>query len=178
LKIIFAPAGGFEGNKPNPHTLARLQVALDKARESNFDFIVTTGGVLECGQTIPAAIIMKNWLVKNGIEEDKVYPYPHSADSWEDVEGIAEVMGKYPGKKLEVIVISQKPHLRRFALILRRRFADEIKSGRLQIEYREAEGELPWLLELFKLLITLLDREGKSWIVKYEKRKRIKRGGK
>ena len=149
MKIIFAPAGGFERNKPNPHTLARLQVALEKARESNFDFIVTTGGILERGQTIPAAIIMKNWLVEAGIEKEKIHPYPHSADSWEDVEGIAEVMEKYPQQNFEVIAISQKPHLRRFALILQRRFADEIKAGRLQIEYKEAEGELTCLLDLF-----------------------------
>jgi len=62
--------------------------------------------------------------------------------------------------------------LRRFALILQRRFADEIKAGRLQISYKEAEGKLLWLLELFKLLITLLDREGKSWIAEHKKRER------
>jgi len=45
---------------------------------------------------------MKSWLVKNGIKKDKVYPYPHSADSWEDVEGIAEVMEKYPQQNFEV----------------------------------------------------------------------------
>ncbi len=163
------------GNQVDPYTEARLRKLLELPLQE-IDYVLCTGGIYRPAQTRPAAEIMKKWLISAGIEPQKILTYPHSVDSFQDVEGLIEALTSLSFQcsctSFRVIVISQKAHLRRIQFIISR----YLPGNESSFEFIPAPGRLPLLIEWAKLTLTILDARGESWIVRWVRQRRQRWG--
>jgi uncharacterized SAM-binding protein YcdF (DUF218 family) len=89
FKVLFVPSAGIRTlNQPDNHTQKRLTETFNLwAQGQYYNLIVVAGGIFNPAtiQTLPAAAIMKDWLVFGHIPAEKILTEGKSRDTFENV---------------------------------------------------------------------------------------------
>lgn len=102
-------------NQIHPFLEERLLAAVDLLKAFPFKKVIVTGG--KVGSTISEAEIMKEYLVKNGVDEEKIILENEATDTIENLVNCRKIMKADDLKTC--LVISNSFHLRRIQYIAR-----------------------------------------------------------
>ena len=194
-KVVIVFACGIIIDKPDQQTIWRLKKGLETFKKEGCDKIFVTGGTFCPGQKLPAAEVMKKWLIKNGVAEEKVIKDDKSVDTIENVNhcfnwlmtsayrqaqivsgstmfdspvDLLKGMGiPYIGEFMPdtIFAVSSWYHLLRIKFLFWTR--------KIKVKLVAAKGSLKSALyEPLFLLITILDPYGQGWINQLNKRRR------
>ncbi|MDD5217882.1 MAG: YdcF family protein [Candidatus Omnitrophica bacterium] len=118
-KILLIPSCGIQPvDFPSPQdTLIRLRQGLKLWRMAAYDTILVTGGIFHPHwiQTRPAAHIMRDWLINQGVPEDYILTEDKSVDTFENVNNSVGVLMEADAWPAEITVVTQWQHALRFA---------------------------------------------------------------
>lgn len=81
------------GREPSWSLEYRLQKALDLYREGYAGYIIVSGGQGKDEETAES-VVMKDWLVKNGVPKDRIFEEDQSTSTYENFKLSAEIMEK------------------------------------------------------------------------------------
>ncbi|HLM84157.1 MAG TPA: YdcF family protein [Candidatus Bathyarchaeia archaeon] len=142
----------------NTHTLKRCQKASELWRTNKYDFIITSGGCCNNRktQTIPAADIMKQWLISQKVDESKILSENKSLDTYTNIHYSLKLLKKRGIEFSELTVVSHWTHLKRIKTILRRNYG--IEPICIPVEYKISFSE--WLHEIVWSFYLLFDKSG------------------
>ncbi len=146
----------------NTHTLLRCNEALRLWKTNGFDFIVTSGGLCynKKIETIPAADIMKNWLVSKGVSEGQILSENKSLDTYTNLHFSLKLLNDYNIALDNLAIVSHWTHLARIKIILWRNY--KIKPVCFPVEYKLTFTE--WLHEIFWFFYHFLDKTGNGFL--------------
>lgn len=168
--IIFIPSNDIRplNQLSNTHTLLRCGEALRRWRTNKYNFIIVSGGLTHDQkiQTIPAADIMKKWLISNGVVEDKILNENNSLDTYTNIHYSLKLLKKKNINFDNLTVISHWTHLIRMRIILWRNY--KIKPICVPVQYRLSFNE--WLHEIVLLFCHLADKTGYGFLGKMIKK--------
>ena len=99
-------------NKPSNVLIERLECALKYLRSNNKTTIVLSGGITK-NNSLSEAQVMKEYLIQNGINENRIILEDKSIDT---VENIANCLN-YIDKNSKVVLISSNYHILRARMI-------------------------------------------------------------
>lgn len=132
---------------PSPHLLERINVAAEYLKENTKCFVIPCGGCFRDGQKKSEAQIIKEHLIKLGIDEERFVLEDKSTTTFENFENAFEVIRAHSGKnpnEFNVAFLSSDYHLRRAGIIAKRRGFEKIgkvscenKKSRMQNYIRE-----------------------------------------
>lgn len=106
---------GFQCNGDRIHPLLeeRLLTALELLRTFDFNKIILTGGAVASVRT--EAVIMKDYLIRNGVAAEKILLDHEAVDTIENLENCRAIMELHQLKTS--VLISNSFHIRRIQLI-------------------------------------------------------------
>lgn len=171
-KILIIFAHEIEGDKLGDGTIKRLEKGFLEFFLRGCDYILLTGGWFTENQTSSAAEKMKNWFLekqkieKQEIPEEKIFLEEQSRDTYENIHNSLKLLRE---KKLEnstLFLVSEKCHLRRIKIILRKHKKVGIP---IPVKYLSLKEEIK---EFFLLLYTYLDPRGKFFLALKNKKDR------
>lgn len=121
-------------------------------------------------QTVPAGILMKEWLINHGIDESKIIVEKHSLDSFENVKFGLKELERCGIKNPKITVVSQWQHALRFKICfyLGYNFKVKLYPMRYQISLKE------FIQEFLGIIYCLYDPTGHKSIAKKIREKRRK----
>lgn len=132
---------------PSDHLLERIHAAADYLKENTSCFVIPCGGCFRDGQKKSEALIIKEHLVKLGIDESRFILEDKSTTTFENFENAFEVIRVHSGKnpnEFNIAFLSSDYHLHRAGIIAKRCGFDKIgkvscenKKGRLRNYTRE-----------------------------------------
>ena len=108
---------------PSEHLLERIHAAADYLKENTGCFVVPCGGCFRDGQKKSEALIIKEHLVAQGIDEARFVLEDKSTTTFENFENAFEIIKEHSGKnpnELKVAFLSSDYHLHRAGIIARR----------------------------------------------------------
>ncbi|TSC96071.1 MAG: hypothetical protein Athens101410_224 [Parcubacteria group bacterium Athens1014_10] len=160
--VVIVFACGVKIDKPDQQTIWRLKKGLEIFKKKNCDKIIVTGGSFCPGQKLPAAEVMKRWLIKKGVLSKKIIKEDKSVDTIENIDNTFSLLSK---STLEFFAVSSWYHLPRIRFIF--------KTRKLKARFIPAKGSIKSAIcEPLFLLITVLDPYGKGWLNQLNKRRR------
>ena len=121
-KIILIPSNDISSlnQLSGTNTLLRCEEALKLWKTGGYDVIVASGG-RTCKkeiQTIPAADIMKQWLILNKVDESKILSENKSLDTYTNMHYSLKLLEKNNISSKNLTVVSHWAHLLRIKIIL------------------------------------------------------------
>ena len=132
---------------PSDHLLERINVAAEYLRENTECIVIPCGGCFRDGQKKSEAQIIKEHLVKLGIDENRFVLEDQSTTTFENFENAFETIKAHSGKnpdEFKVAFLSSDYHLHRAGIIAERcgfrnigKVSCENKKGRLRNYARE-----------------------------------------
>lgn len=140
-------------NQLGPRTKARCEEALRRWAGDFYEYLVVSGGIYELPhvQTVPAAKIMHDWFVANGVEPGRIIVEDHSLDTFENVSfSLAKIRALKP-EPLELELITQTQHARRFWLTLVLGYRIWPKLHRIEYSMSLKEKFMEWVFLLIHL---------------------------
>jgi uncharacterized SAM-binding protein YcdF (DUF218 family) len=159
-KVILVPSNDIAAlnQLSNTHTLFRCKEALRLWQTNEFDLIVTSGGIYDTKkvQTMPAADIMKRWLVSNNVPESKILSENESLDTYTNIHYSLKLLNEFNIVPKNLSIISHWTHLTRMKIILWRNY--KIKPICFPVKYTLSFRE--WLHEFFGFFYHLTDKTG------------------
>jgi len=110
---------GLNGTEPSLALKWRLEAALDYLNEYPDTIAIVSGGQGR-GEDITEAEAMKNWLVKNGIDSDRVWKEDKSTSTWENLTFSMDVIRENrdysedgSGGEIRAAIVTNEFHLYR-----------------------------------------------------------------
>lgn len=100
-------------NKINSILLSRLRVALKLYKSNTNSFLIVTGG--KVGSNISESVLMKEYLVKQGIPPCSIVEETKAVDSIENIKNCAALVGEQ-----SCLLVSSSFHLRRVKYICKK----------------------------------------------------------
>lgn len=159
-KIILIPSNDIKplNDLSNTHTLLRCEEALKLWETNKYDFIITSGGCYYNRkiQTIPAADIMRQWLISKNVPEAKILSENKSVDTYTNVHYSLKLLREKGIDFESLTIVSHWLHLVRIRMILRRNY--NINPVCIPTRYRISFIE--WLHEIIWLVYHFLDKSG------------------
>ncbi|MDR2559322.1 MAG: YdcF family protein [Oscillospiraceae bacterium] len=113
------------GDNPSLMLARRLAAARDYLLADESAVCVVTGGIGQ-GQTRSEACVMRDWLVQNGISEERIFLEERSTSTFENIAFANDIIREH-SLPLDIVVVSDGFHLWRGRIIAGRYF-DEINS--------------------------------------------------
>ena len=107
------------GDLPSPALLERLRVAKDYLLENEDSRVVVTGGQ-GTDELIPEAHAMENFLVENGIEEDRIIVEDKATSTFENMKYSKELIMEEGTVNPKVLIVTNKHHIFRAKLLAER----------------------------------------------------------
>ena len=111
------------GDLPSPALLERLRVAKDYLLENEDSRVVVTGGQ-GTDELIPEAHAMENFLVENGIEEDRIIVEDKATSTFENMKYSRELIMEEGIISPKVLIVTNKHHIFRAKLLAERQGMD------------------------------------------------------
>lgn len=111
------------GDLPSPALMERLRVARDYLLENGDSIAVVTGGQ-GTDELIPEAHAMKNFLVENGIEEDRIIVEDKATSTFENMKYSKELIMEEGTVSPKVLIVTNKHHIFRAKLLAERQGMD------------------------------------------------------
>ena len=111
------------GDLPSPALLERLRVAKDYLLENEHSRVVVTGGQ-GTDELIPEAHAMENFLVENGIEEDRIIVEDKATSTFENMKYSKELIMEEGTVSPKVLIVTNKHHIFRAKLLAERQGMD------------------------------------------------------
>lgn len=106
------------GTTPSLMLRRRLKAAEEYLTQHPDAVCVVTGGQ-GAGEDIPEGQAMKNWLVENGIAEERIYAETTSRDTQENLENAAEILVEHQLGS-EIVIVTDGFHEYRASLLAER----------------------------------------------------------
>lgn len=132
---------------PSEHLLERINYAAEYLKENTDCFVIPCGGCFRENQKKSEAHIIKEYLVKEGISEERFILEDQSTTTFENFENAFEVIKEHSGRNpndLSIAFLSSDYHLHRAGIIAKRcgfekigKVSCENKKGRLRNYARE-----------------------------------------
>ncbi|MEJ8547239.1 YdcF family protein [Brevibacillus borstelensis] len=98
------------GERPSPGLRERLDQALELYRQGYVPYLLVTGGLGE-GKTSTEASVMRNYLVEQGVPEDRIFMEHQARDTYENLLFSKEIMQQHGLS--QALVVSHDYHLAR-----------------------------------------------------------------
>lgn len=148
-------------NQPSERTLCRLERGLRHWQKGEHELIIVCGGIFKpkSVQTIAAGIVMQQWLMNNGVPEEKIIVESLSLDTYENIR-FADMLLKYAGytpNEIELTIITQWQHACRAAWTAK---SYGYHTNIFPTEYNLSAKEM--LVEYCYMGIHYIDRKGKG----------------
>ena len=108
---------------PSGHLLERINTAAEYLKENTKCFVIPCGGCFRDGQKKSEALIIKEHLVKLGIDESRFVLEDKSTTTFENFENAFEIIKAHSGKnpnEVKVAFLSSDYHLHRAGIIAKR----------------------------------------------------------
>ena len=125
-----------KGNSPTPFLEQRTKRAAQLYKENKVRYIIVSGGKGN-GENMSEAQCMKNILVEEGIEEDKILMEDKSENTRQNIKFSNDIIKK--NNFNNVIVVSNLFHLRRASIICKKNGVNASYSGTFSKKYMETE---------------------------------------
>lgn len=116
IDFVIILGAGLRGEEPSKTLQGRLDVALEFLLENREIPVIVSGGQGP-GEAITEAEAMGTFLVKNGVEVDRVYYESLSTDTNENLKFSSGMMTQLGVKKPTVLIITSDYHLFRAKLL-------------------------------------------------------------
>ncbi len=175
--VLLIPAGhlGKTRDSLGADTLIRLKRGLRAWRKTPDATILVTGGLFRSPriQIRPAADMMADWLIRNGVPDKAILRETASLDTFENIRNSLELLKRHgiatDGSNLAVVTEFQ--HALRFWLTFRLGYGLHVRC--IPIWYI---GSIPGcLLEIIALAHHLTDRRGTGWLARVVRAHRSRR---
>ncbi|MBU4369696.1 YdcF family protein [Patescibacteria group bacterium] len=155
------------------NTLQRCKKGLKLWESNQYDYIVTSGGLYndKSIQTVPAADIMKNWLITHGIEKEKILSENKSLDTYTNIHYALSLLKKKNIKIASFTIVSHWTHLIRFRIIFLRNY----KVNIICIPVKYQLGTKEYFYEFFMFLYHFFDKIGNGLFEKKIRESRRKK---
>ena len=121
MRILLVPACEITYlNQLGPRTLTRCAVALKLWQKNLYDYLIVSGGIYELPhlQTVPAACIMRDWFVLQGVDEGRIIVEKHSLDTFENVRLSLALIKAMSVTDFELEIVTERQHATRFWITL------------------------------------------------------------
>ena len=108
---------------PSEHLLERIRAAAEYLKENTECFVVPCGGCFRDGQKKSEALIIKEYLVALGIDEERFIPEDKSTTTFENFINAYDIIKAHSGKnpnELNIAFLSSDYHLHRAGIIAKR----------------------------------------------------------
>lgn len=105
---------------PSPQLLERMKEAVIYLKENKTCFIVPCGGCFREGQKKSEAAIIADYLIENGIAQERIFLEDKSTTTFENFEFAFEIIRKHSGKdinSLKIAFLSSSYHIFRSTVI-------------------------------------------------------------
>lgn len=173
--IIFVPSNDIESlnSLSSTKTLLRCKEALRLWKTDKYDLLVVSGG-RTCKQeiqTIPAADLMKQWLISNKVDRNKILSEDKSLDTYTNIHYSLKLLEENNIVFENLTVVSHWTHLKRIRTILWKNY--KIRSTCIPVKYKLSLTE--WLHEIIWLFYLLFDKTGNGFFEKKVRQKIKKR---
>jgi uncharacterized SAM-binding protein YcdF (DUF218 family) len=163
-KILFIPSHGVTAfnNIAGTGSLNRCEKALEIWNPKKYDYIVTSGGIGQDKtiQTIATGELMKRWLVKNGIPEDRILSEVKSLETYTNIHYSLKLLKKKNIRIKSFTVVSLWSHILRIKIILWRNY--KIKALSVSVKHKLSLFES--ILEPIWFINHLLDKTGNGLV--------------
>lgn len=152
-------------NQLSAVTLMRLQAGLKEWKREVHDLILVTGGTFlpPTVQTRPIAHVMREWLVAEGVQPDRILVEDRSKDSFENMQFSTKVLGDngFTPDNSSLTIVSQWQH------VLRTRYtASKYRWKTKPFNVRYSIGFKGMLMEFVFILVHLIDPYGTGIIAR------------
>lgn len=107
------------GDIPSPALMERLRVAKDYLIEHDDLKVVVTGGQ-GTDELIPEAHAMKNYLVENGVEEDRIIVEDKATSTFENMKYSKDLIMEDETGSPKVLIVTNRHHIFRAKLLAQR----------------------------------------------------------
>lgn len=133
MAILFVPAGQIDSidQLSVKDTLLRCEAALNLWFEQHFSHLLVTGGVFNPSrvQTEPAAVLMAEWFVSQGVPRDRILIEDQSLDTFENVRLSYDLLrdSGLPDWQ-DLVVVTHWTHLARFRILFHKWYGISIRG--------------------------------------------------
>lgn len=120
VDYVFILGARLYGDVPSPSLIERLKVSTAYLKEHESSKVVVCGGQGK-GETIPEAEAMKDYLIKNGIDGERIIVEDESVNTFENIKFGLEKIKEFDDRDdLKVLIATSKFHIFRSKLIAKR----------------------------------------------------------
>lgn len=120
VDYLFIMGARLYGDIPSPALLERLKVGVDYLKKQTDVKVVLTGGKGN-DELISEAHAMKDYLIKNGIEESRILLEDKSVNTFQNIRfGLEKIRELDDRKDLKVLIATNRFHILRSKLIAKR----------------------------------------------------------
>ncbi|GAA0747121.1 YdcF family protein [Clostridium oceanicum] len=139
-------------NTPSEFLKARLNRGLELYNKGFGDYIIVSGGKGE-GDLKSEAKIMEEYLIKNGVEKNKIITEDKSINTWENIKYCDQIIKSNHFKS--VVIVSNKYHLKRINMVCKKMKVNSSYSGVYLSSYKMEEllGVIREVVASFKYII-------------------------
>lgn len=116
LDIVLILGAGLRGEEPSKTLQGRLDAGLEFLLDNREIPVIVSGGQGP-GESITEAEAMGNFLIKNGLEKERVFLEDRSTDTYENIKFSNEIMEQLGLKNPTVLIITSDYHLLRAKLL-------------------------------------------------------------
>lgn len=144
------------------HSIANCMAAIEQyKKDPNNTIIFNTGYCWMPGQIESSSSMQKKLLIANGILEKDIITLD-LMDQWDKID---EFYKRFQNKDIEIYLAIHKMCSPRHKMIFR-------KMGYKNINYLNPKSKMDFnekMMEIIRIIVTLFDRDGKSFFVKKER---------
>lgn len=116
-------------NTPSLTLRGRLDTAIEYIDRTNDDLYIVVSGGKGSGENISEALAMKNYLIENGVSEDKIIMEDKSTNTYENFKYSREKIEEHSGKSIEdlnIKVVTTDFHAYRSSILAKRNGFEEV----------------------------------------------------
>lgn len=117
--VFIVYGAGLKGDQPGVTLRKRLDTAIEYMEEIPGSLCIVSGGQ-GADEVLPEAVVMKNYLVSKGIEEDRIYLEDKSSNTIENIKNSYDIIKKEKLNRDGIVSISNAFHIPRIELIFSR----------------------------------------------------------
>jgi uncharacterized SAM-binding protein YcdF (DUF218 family) len=116
LDFVLILGAGLRGEEPSKTLQGRLDVGLDFLLDNREIPVIVSGGQGP-GEAITEAEAMGTFLIKNGVEKERVLLENRSTDTYENIKFSKEIMERFGVENPTVLIITSDYHILRAKLL-------------------------------------------------------------
>jgi uncharacterized SAM-binding protein YcdF (DUF218 family) len=116
LDFVLILGAGLRGEEPSKTLQGRLDAGLEFLLDNREIPVIVSGGQ-GTGETITEAEAMGTFLIKNGVEKERVYLEDRSTDTYENIKFSIEIMEQFGVGNPTVLIITSDYHILRAKLL-------------------------------------------------------------